>query len=598
MATSASEAPTTVDKPTQAQRSSRLSTAVPGIALAALIIGICAWPLASAKAFYFADWIVHLWYIWHQEGSLRAHGLPSLFAHDTAGVFDPHFAFYGGTLYTIAGAAALVVGPHAAYLATWLMAFAMAYGGWFWLARQAGLGPWASHVPGVVFITSSWYISSAYFLGAWGQVIASGALVLGLAAVCSILRADRLRPLPALALAISAVLYTGSHTLTLVWATTMLVIAAGAALVVIAPLRTLVTRRGLLRVAVVVVPAVMVNAWFLLPAAVYQSHTNIGSDVASAHSLLTNSMKWVAVDHVLSLGRAPVEPIYTRFAAQLPLLAAGWVVAGLILLRPSRNAPWLRASLLLLVMAVATWVLMTSGSLLLSLPHPYDMLQNPVRLEAYILFALGGALIATLVLTQRASPRHRLWAWATVPLLAVSVVQANGQLRQAVKPPPPGEGELATISPYHRSDFLLGTQDYVDARVPIYDDPALPIARFSPTQAEREDRAETTVNAKPGEFVISNLKAFSELIHISGARLVARNRYGDAFLEIAADAKPGAARIVVTTAHPWPVMVGRFLTLLGLVGLAGLGATLLVRARRTRRTSFQLTNPRSPGSQH
>ena len=580
------EAPTPVDTTTHAQRTSRRSTAVLGVALAALVIGICGWPLANAKVFYFTDWFVHLWYAWHQEGSLRAHGLPSLFAHDGAGVFDPHFAFYGGTLYTITGAMALVVGHQAAYLATWLLAFAMAYGGWFWLARQAGLGPWTSHVPGVVFITSSWCISSAYFLGAWGQVIASGALVLGLAAVCSILRADRLRPLPALALAVSAMLFTGSHSLTLVWATTMLVIAAGAALVVIAPLRALITRRGLLRVAVVVVPAVMVNAWFLLPAAVYQSHTNIGSDVASAHGLLTISMKWVAAEYVLGLGRTPVEPAYTRFAAELPLLAAGWVVAGLILLRPSRNAPWLRGSLLLLGMAVATWVLMTSSSLLLDLPHPYDMIQDPVRIEAYIIFALCGALIATLVLVQRARPRHRLWAWAIVPVLAVSVLQANGQLRQPVTKPPANGPQLATASPYLRTEFFPGTQDYVDARVPeVNPDPAITIAEFSPIQAEREDRAQTTVDAQPGEVVIANLKAFSELIHISGAQLVARDRYGNAFLKIAADAKPGAARIVVTTAHPWPVMVGRLVTLLGLLGLTGLGATLLVRALRARRSS-------------
>ncbi len=580
----ATEVPTAVDKAPQVQRSSRLSTVILGVALAAVIIGICAWPLTNAKVFYFTDWFVHLWYAWHQEGSLRAHGLPSLFAHDAAGVFDPHFAFYGGTLYTITGAVALVVGHDAAYLATWLLAFAMAYGGWFWLARQAGLGPWASHVPGVVFITSPWCIASAYFLGAWGQVIASGALVLGLAATCSILRADQLRPLPALALAISAVLYTGSHSLTLVWATTMLVIAAGAALVVIAPLRALITRRGLLRIAVVVVPAIMVNAWFLLPAAVYQSHTNIASDVASAHGLLDYSMKWVSAEHVLGLGRTPVEPDYTRFAAQLPLLAAGWVVAGLILLRPSRNAPWLRASLLLLVMAVATWALMTSGSVLLGLPHPYDMLQDPVRLEDYIVFALCGALIATLVLAQRAGPRHRLWAWAIVPVLAISVVQANGQIRQPIKQPPADGPQLATASPYLRSEFLVGTQDYVDARVPLQTpDPAFTIVAFSPTPAEREDRAQATVKAQPGEVVISNLKAFPPLIHISGARLVARDRYGDAFLEIAAGAKPGAARIVVTTAHPWPVMVGRLVTLLGLLGLTGLGAVLLVRARRSPR---------------
>jgi hypothetical protein len=52
---------------------------------------------------------------------------------------------------------------------------------------------------------------------------------------------------------------------------------------------------------------------------------------------------------------------------------------------------------------------------------------------------------------------------------------------------------------------------------------------------------------------------------------------------IDANAKPGAAHIVVTTAHPWPVVLGRILTLLGLLGLlglAGVGAALLARGRR------------------
>jgi hypothetical protein len=581
MPAAVTEAPAPVDEPTQAQRSSRRTTTVIGVGLAALVIGICLWPLTDAKVFYFTDWFVHLWYAWHQEGSLRAHGLPSLFAHDALGVFDPHFAFYGGTLYTITAAMGLVVGHQAAYLGTWLLAFAMVYGGWFWLARQAGLGPWASHVPGVVLITSPWYLSSTYFAGAWGQVIASGALVLGLAAAFSILRADRLRPLPTLALAISALLYTGSHSLTLVWATTMLVIVAGAALVLIAPLRALITRRGLLRLAVVVVPAVMVNAWFLLPAAVYQSHTDIAGDVAGAHQLLSYSMKWVAAEHVLNLGRAPVEPAYTRFAAQLPLLAAGWTVAGLVLLRPSRRSPWLRAAVLLLVMGAATWVLMTNGSLLLGLPHPYDMLQNPVRLEAYIVCALCGAMIATMVLAHRARPRHRLWAWAIVAVLAVSVVQANGQIRQPVTQLPPGGPQLATASPYLRTQFLPGTADYVDTRVPVYTpDRPFETIRFSPQQAEREDRAEATVKAQPGDFVTSNLKASTTLIHIAGARVIARDPYGNALLEIAANAKPGAARIVVTTAHPWPVMAGRVITLLGLLGLAAVAFALLRRWRR------------------
>ncbi len=88
---------------------------------------------------------------------------------------------------------------------------------------------------------------------------------------------------------------------------------------------------------------------------------------------------------------------------------------------------------------------------------------------------------------------------------------------------------------------------------------------FSPKVAERTDRAEATVNAQPGETIWTNLKASPDLVNVAGARFVARDPGGNAFLEIDADAKPGAARIVVTTAHPWPVMVGRLLTVLGLL---------------------------------
>ena len=50
---------------------------------------------------------------------------------------------------------------------------------------------------------------------------------------------------------------------------------------------------------------------------------------------------------------------------------------------------------------------MTRSEIVLGLPHPYDMLQNLFRLEAYINLAIGGALIATLVLLGRAGPRRR-----------------------------------------------------------------------------------------------------------------------------------------------------------------------------------------------
>jgi hypothetical protein len=582
MSATAAEAPASAGQATRGQGrwSSRWVTVVAGVALAGLIIGICLWTMLHEKTFIFDDWIMHQWYVWHQEGSLKAHGLPSLFAHDASGVFDPHFAFYGGTLYTISAVISLIVGHHIAFLITWVLAFAMAYGAWFWLARQAGLGPWLSHVPGALFITSTWYISAPYVLGSWAQTIAFGALLLILAAAFSILRADRLRPLPALALAVGTILYTGSHLLTLVWATTVLLIVGALAMAIIPSLRSLITRQGLLRLAVVAVPAVLVNAWFLLPVMAYQSDTVLASDATAAHTMLRNTIDGTTPHHLFSLSRTSLVPWYPRFAVQLPVLATAWVVAGLLIVRPRRSSPWLRAALLLLVAAVATWVLMTRGTLVLGLPHPYDKLQNLFRLEAYINLAIGGALIATLVLTRRAGPRRRWWVWVIAGILVVSVVQARQQARQ-----PLPAGQLWLALPYRLSEPKHATADYADATVPLYTpDRPFKNVQFSQATAEREDRAEATVDAQPGDFVSSNLKVSPHLIHISGASIVARSDFGNAFLEIDADAKPGAAHIVVTTAHPWPVVLGRILTLLGLLGLAGIGVALLLRETRYRRS--------------
>jgi hypothetical protein len=555
---------------------------VGGLAIAGLVIGICVWPLITERRFLLGDWFQHMWYIWHQETSLRLHHLPSLYAQDSSGVFDPHFAFYAGTLYAITAVAALVVGHEAAFIGSWIVTLAIAYGAWYWLARQAGLGPWASHAPGILFVTSTWCLTSIYALASWPQTVAFAALVLILAAAFSILRTDQLRPLPALALAIGVVLYTGSHNLTLVWGTTVMIVVGAAAFALIAPLRALVTRRGVLRLAAITIPATLVNGWWLVPAAAYQSHTVIGSDAEQAYLLLRSGMALVTPEHALTFTRTRADPLVPRYAMQLPMLAIVWTTLGAFLLWPRRRSAWFRTAVLMLVVIVVTWVLMTNSSLVIALPHPYDMLQAGYRLQAYIQLALACAVIALLVLMARGTSRQRAWSWALLAVVIVSVLQAQAQIHDPLTPPL--AGPLATVIPYDNINRNQpGTMDYVDARVPLYTpDRQFTRVQFSRSIAERTDRAEATVDAQPGQYVWTNLKATPELVNVTGARFIARDPGGNAFLEIASDATPGAARIVVTTAHPWPVMLGRLLTLLGVLGLTAVGIAVLARAWHSR----------------
>jgi hypothetical protein len=590
MSATVTESPT-IGEPARARRLSLLTstwfTVGGGLSLAAVVIFICTYPMIAGRAsqlgsggFVGFDWFAHLWYIWHQEESLKAHILPSYFAHNASGVFDPHYAFYGGTLYALTGVVSIVLGHDAAFVAAWIWAFMMAYGGLYWLARQAGAGPWASHVPSIVFVSSPWYLSSIYVWGSWGQNTAFSALLLLLAAAFSIMRADRLKPFPALALAIGVVFYTGSHSLTLAWATTAMTVVGVVFFALVPGFRRLFNRAGLLRIAAVAIPAGLVNAWFMFPAIAYQGHTWIGNNYQMATSFLLTSMYYVEPKHILTLTRTRADPLSPHLALQLPLLATAWFVVGLVLLRPNWRSQWLRTAVLFVIAGVAMWQLMTHSSWILGLPHPYDQIQAPYRLQAYINIAVAGGLIATLALVARSGSRvRRRWTWVMLPILVLIMVQARAQLLEPYQTNVSGP-QWNKPAAYLTGDAKLGMADYVNVNVPEFQpDRPFQYALFSPKMAEQTDRATVTVDAQPGEFVASNLKASNPLIKVEGARIAARDQAGNAFLEIADNAKPGAAKITVTTTHPFPVVAGRLVTLLGLLGLSTV-AFVLFRRRR------------------
>ena len=107
------------------------------------------------------------------------------------------------------------------------------------------------------------------------------------------MRADRLKPLPALALAIGVLFYTGSHSLTLAWASTAMIVLGVAFFALVPGFRRLFNRRGMLRIAAVAIPAGLINGWFMLPAIAYQGQTWIGNNVQMATSYLLTSMYYV-----------------------------------------------------------------------------------------------------------------------------------------------------------------------------------------------------------------------------------------------------------------------------------------------------------------
>ncbi|MET0600813.1 MAG: hypothetical protein ABW167_02385 [Baekduia sp.] len=567
----------------------RVNRLLPMIFAATLVVALT-WPIIARTNSYYLDWPMHLWFMRHQGYSLLHDGGPSLFMHSSEGVFYPLFAFYGGTFYVIGGLLAASLGGAGVYgyALSWVLTFALAYGGWVWLGRLAGLGWWAVQAPPAVFLTSPYVLTLVYGRGDLPEFVAVCSMPLLIASGLSVLRADRLRVGSAVALVFATILFTGTHNLTLLWGGSLLAVL-GLVMYVCSPrIRRQVTGRGAARVAGLVVPAVLINAWFLVPALAYQSHTVIAGLAPRWRFTVEHSID-LLFQSLFTFDRYTIDV----WVFALPVLAMGWVASvGALTLRRAWRTSWMLLFVCLgLVVALLVITMLTQGSLVLLLPEPYVMIQYTYRLENYILLAVAGGVLVGLVLVNEAVRWMRVLAWMS--LAAVVAVSISGALRQIGHP----QSRAVRQIPFWNPPSIDSMGDYADGTVPEVPPKPLKQLLFAAEQVEGS-RTSATVDLQPGEIIVTNLMIMPALVHIDGARLIGDQivRRGDviqrrAVLRVDADAVPGAARITVSGARPWPVVVGQILSLLGVLGLA---ANVLLRrlGRRSQRLPTSISSTR------
>jgi hypothetical protein len=549
-----------------------------------LLIGVLAWPLLFTAATFNEDWLNHLWYIWHQSLAIRGDRLPSLFLDYSGGVFYPLYAFYGGTLYALAGALSLALGdaPLQSYVVTYLLGFAAAYGGWSWMAHSFGLRGWRAHVPGLVFLTSASYLMLIYGLGDWPEFLAVSAMPLMIAAGLSVLRADRLRFPAAFALAASAPVFFGSHLLTVIWGSTILALVGLAILACVPAARGALTRTGAMRVLGLLLPAFLVSAWFLLPTAAYESQTVIAASYPHFRELLRASMYTVAVRNLFTLSRARASGSVVTLS--LPVLAMAWVALVIPCAACARRrGTWMRVLLVLCAATVLVAVAMTHAGIVLALPRLYATLQFGFRLESYVLLGVSGAVLAGLVLLsggERAGDRGesvsghsggatdrsgtaagsamRFMTWALVPVLAVSIFGAIEQVGSYT----PGRNRDSALSSYLEPTYEQeGLLDYVDDRLPVLRRP-LPRVAFAVRSAPG-GRSSVVVHEPAGRLVDTNIRSTPDLLHVTGARIVGTDSEADDVLEVGR-----GGRISIGPANTLPVVLGRWLSGIAILVLA------------------------------
>jgi hypothetical protein len=545
----------------------------------AAILAVVA-PMLFTRTGFQVDFTNHLWLVWAAGKSLVAAGHPTYFINTTTqGVFNPWFAFYGGTLYMITGGISELLGGHpvVAYVGVTVLAVAGAYGGTLWLGRQFGLRGWIAHAPALTVVTSAYYITNLYGRGAWPEVLASSSIAPLIASGVYLIRASAWRPWPVLAFVVSAMIFTGSHNITLLWGTTIGVVALLALWFVLGRPRRLPYRR-LAMVAGLGITATLINAWFLLTDITHAG--DVQAHVTYSAKGVANSTSFFDTPGVLlnPLRHVPARSGTPALYVQAPVWFLTWgLVAGVLLLAGRSASRGLRRAWVSAAIAVALLL----GIIMFKpfwerVPSPWTQIQFPYRLNIFVVYAVAGlVLIGAVTLQQAASegPQRTVKSlrFALIPVIAISLGLCLWQ-----------QWSPAPVAYKNRSDALASPNvlprgwydggSYLDARARLVIAPPGRTLTIPPRQV-KGDRFAAVMTVPPGSQPIqTNIGGGDYVVRISGLERLGR----DNGLAVVRRPHGGSApiRVVVETAHSRAIELGWILSILAtLATLAALVAT-------------------------
>jgi hypothetical protein len=533
---------------------------------AALAIAVCVSlviPVVLTDRTYIVDWTNHLWLIDQQSRQISELGHPSFFvSSQKTGLLYPFFAFYGGTLYALAAGLAIALGSsQASYLVWWAVGFAMAYGGAWWFARSVGLTRTVAHAPALVVVTSAYYLTNLYGRGAWPEFVATAAIPLVAAAMTALMRQTRVRLTTCLALLFATIILTGSHNITLLYATAF----GGLTIVALAPAggRWIWARRrraGL--VLALCAAATAVNAWFLVPDIAYSDEV-IGSLGADAFYDNLSLHDWTTILFPWRMVPSGLDNVYDLYV-QIPLLAAIWGLAAGSAHFRNMSSELRRAFVGVVCLLVVSLVMSTGTPLWEIMPDVFKSIQFPYRLQTYVVLLVAGLTIVGLLSISEAASSgasRRRWLGALIAALVLSVGLAEWQVWTArtylpisAAFPPPG------VAPpnWYDINYLLIERPPVltpTAAAQVVDDPFDDIVTVG---GMRSPDAETLFSTN---VVLSPFIAVRGEIRAAG---------GDRPRRLVVRPTPGAegsrfSGTVVTKAGV-PVILGRIGTVLGFLG--------------------------------
>lgn len=575
----------------------------------AAVVLLLASPMLLTDKSFGADFTNALWLGSVQARTITHAGLfPSFFTNTTGtrgtartfSLFEPIFAFYGGTLFGLLGWLSVLLGTStvAAFELLTTAFIAMAYGGFYWLSRQAGLNRALSHAAPLTYVGSAYYATDLYGRADWPELAATSAMVLAVAAALALVREPTVRLRTWLACFLATVLWAGSHNVTMLLSASFLVLLA---------ILSLVLWRGplpspgrLWRVVPPVALGAAVNGWYLLPDLLYGSRTRI------AHTPVVPVEFFDTLANMLDPFRAvPSASTTPGLYTQLPVWMLGWgLLAAGVGLVATRGRPSLGRTSLLVVLcwlAAALWLLLEPGAWD-EIPPLLQQVQFAYRFTPYADAAGAALVLAALALLRSEVARERLGRRrllqpAGAALLAGVLAMTLGlQVWQLWVPnvqQHSSDPALARLNA-DRSLSLNGLHtlpaswyasfDYGDESTPSINLSGARSITFSAADLNAAGDSLTETVDPPNGFapIDTNLTAGPYLITVKGMKDV-----GEASAHVVLERsgrRTGPVTVTITTAGSFGVRAGRLLSILGalcLLALAGLRAARW-RTRRGR----------------
>jgi len=567
-------------------------------------------PLLLTHRAFAVDFSNHVWLALQQQRAFDAGVWPTLFTHsDRSGPFYPIFAFYGGTGYAALGALAALLGnrTNVADALSWGLGFAMAFGGFSWLSWQVGLRGWRAHVPGLVFVTSAYYLTNMYGRGDWPEFMATSSIPLVVAGAIWLLRAPHWQVSPVAAFALSIVVLAGTHNITALWALTFLPLVALVAEWAFWPAPFTIPVRRYACVFGLAAIAAAVNAWYLLPDVAYASRTAIGQ-LANPYFPGFPGHWFNVPGEIFSPLRPTAVPTSSpSLYVQLPVFMGLWLLVAVVLLRRRLIGPPRRLAVGLAAIGLAFIGLLLFNEPWVHLPQPWQQTQFAYRVTTYVVLVMAGLVMLTLVLLQHAS---RSTGRALNSLLAVALVIGSGTaVWQVWASKSALSTRAAAITPVGVADpgwYDQGAYGDQSSR-----SVAVPPGRVLTINAVsvHDNKLSEVVDPPPGPLpILTNLRAGTEFIQLHGLIPVGFEPVPPTGLSIfrtlphmvvtrPASRPVGPLRLTITAASPGPVALGRALSLVAVLSLAavlvGVGLTENRRRRRGRRSST-LRQPAGP----